>query len=142
MVSYKKILLGLFVGTAAGLCSHFFWSDAPALGWILQNIADPTGKIFLKLIFMMVVPIIFSAIALGIAAMSDLKTLGRIGLRTLLYTIIVSSIAVFIGILLVNCFEPGAGFTPEQRAELLRSMGKTFSQTVAPPQLGASFLVD
>lgn len=142
MISYKKILLGLVLGAGLGLVSHFLWAGHPVLEWILQNIADPAGKIFLKLIFMLVLPIIFSAIALGVSAMQDLRTLGRVGLRTLIYTVAVSAIAVFIGIALVNFFEPGAGFTAAQRTELLNSLGKTLSQSVTPPTLGASFLVD
>lgn len=142
MISYKKILAGLLLGAGLGLVSHFFWAGNPVLDWILKNIADPTGKIFLRLIFMLVLPIIFSAIALGIAEMKDLQTLGRVGLRTLLYTVVVSSIAVVIGILFVNFFQPGVGFTAEQRSQLLSSLGQTLSQTVTPPTLGVSFLVD
>lgn len=142
MISYKKILAGLVLGAGFGLGAHFLWPGHPALEWILKNISDPAGKIFLRLIFMLVLPIIFSAIALGISEMKDLRTLGRVGVRTLLYTVIVSSIAVLIGILFVNVFQPGVGFTPEQRAHLLQTLGKTLSPTVAPPALGASFLVD
>lgn len=131
----------MFGGALGGLFCHFFWSGHPALEWGLKNIADPTGRIFLKLIFMLVLPIVFSAIAIGIAGMKDLQTLGRVGGRTLLYTLIVSSIAVLIGIGFVNFFQPGAGFTVEQRTDLLTHLGRTLSTSTAPA-FGASFLVD
>jgi DAACS family dicarboxylate/amino acid:cation (Na+ or H+) symporter len=63
--------------------------------------------VFLRLLFMLVIPLIVSALALGIAGLGDLRRLGRIGARTLAYTVVVSSIAVLLGVALVELFEPG-----------------------------------
>lgn len=142
MISYKKILAGLLAGAVLGLVSHLYWGGAPALDWILKNLTDPAGKIFLRLIFMLVIPIIFSAIALGVAQMDDLRTLGRVGLRTLIYTVAVSAVAVFIGIFFVNFFRPGDGFSPAVRADLLHHLGRTLSSSVTPPTLGIQFFIE
>ena len=64
---------------------------------------------FLKLLFMLVIPLLFSALVVGVAEMGDLKSLGRAGIKTLLLTIVVSGIAVVIGLGMVNLFRPGDG---------------------------------
>ncbi len=68
---------------------------------------------------MLVVPLIFSALVLGVAGLGDLRRLGRVGLKTLAYTVCVSAIAVLLGVLLVNLLRPGDGVSPEARARLL-----------------------
>jgi DAACS family dicarboxylate/amino acid:cation (Na+ or H+) symporter len=67
---------------------------------------------------MLVIPLIVSALALGVAGLSDLRALGRIGLKTLVYTVCVSAIAVLIGVALVNTLRPGDGLSPELKARL------------------------
>src|SRR5690606_18070424 len=76
---------------------------------------EPIGQIFLRMVFMTVIPLVFAALVLGIAEIGDLKRVGKIGMRLLLYSLIVSSISVFIGIALVNTFQPGHSLTPETR---------------------------
>ena len=61
-------------------------------------------------------PLVVSALALGVAELRDLRQLGRIGLKTLAYTVVVSSVAVLIGVALVNIVRPGDGLSPELRA--------------------------
>src|SRR5206468_1129783 len=77
---------------------------------------------FLRLIFMAVLPLLFSALALGVAGLGDVRTLGRIGLKTFLYTLVVTSASVLLGLILVNVFQPGAGLAPEVRATLQQTM--------------------
>ncbi len=108
----SRMLAGLLVGTALGVASHLLWHDQPALQWAIANVSDPIGKVFLRLLFMLVVPLIFSALALGVVGVGDLRSLGRIGLKTLAYTVCVSLIAVLIGLTLVNLLRPGAGLSP------------------------------
>jgi len=67
----------------------------------------PIGDIFMRMIFMMVIPLILSALILGIAEIGDLKRLGRMGGRLLLYTLVVSSISVLVGVAAVDIFRPG-----------------------------------
>ena len=90
---------------------------------------------------MLVIPLIVSALALGVAGLGDLRQLGRIGLKTLAYTVVVSSIAVLIGVGLVNLVRPGDGLSPELRAPARRPR----APSRAPPRPGATgidFLVN
>ena len=89
--------------------AHRFFAGDPRLVWFLSHVSQPVGKVFLRLLFMLVVPLIFSALVLGITGLGDLKSLGRIGLKTLAYTVVVSSIAVLLGLVLVNVLKPGRG---------------------------------
>jgi DAACS family dicarboxylate/amino acid:cation (Na+ or H+) symporter len=119
-----KILIGLVVGALAGLVARSIWPAGddgvtnPQLEWFAANIAEPLGKVFLNLIFMVVVPLVFSALVLGIAEIGDVRKLGRMGLRTLMMTLILSSASVAIGLTLANTVKPGARLPEEQREQL------------------------
>src|SRR5690606_6044785 len=84
-----------------------------------------------RLIFMLVIPLLFSALVVGVAEMGDIRSLGRIGWKTLAYTVIVSGIAVMIGLLLVNWLEPGAGVDAGVAQELLASSADRAQAIVA-----------
>jgi len=114
----KRILLGLLAGAALGATAHALAAGSTGLEGLIHYGTEPVGKIFLRLLFMLVIPLVVSALALGVAGLGDMRALGRIGLRTLAYTAVVSSIAVFIGIALVNLVEPGKGMPPELKAKL------------------------
>lgn len=129
---HTKILIGLVIGAGLGLAANYVagTSDSPAAAanvtWVAENIADPVGKVFLRLMFMVVVPLVFSALSLAVVELGDLRQLGRVGLRTLLYTGIFSIAAVVIGVVLVGTFEPGKTLDPEQQAQLQEKYaGKT-----------------
>ncbi|QEC53111.1 DAACS family dicarboxylate/amino acid:cation (Na+ or H+) symporter [Anseongella ginsenosidimutans] len=111
---HTRILLGMIIGILAGVIVKQTISDQETIDTIVKWV-EPIGQIFLRLIFMTVIPLILSALVLGIAEIGDLKRVGRIGLRLLAYSLIVSSISVFIGIAMVNLFEPGNSLTPETR---------------------------
>lgn len=114
----SRLLLTAALGLLAGVTAHFLWKDTPGLLNFVKYVSQPVGQIFLRLLFMLVIPLLFSALALGVAALGDLRQLGRIGLRTLAYTVVVSAIAVLIGVGLVNALQPGAGLSDETRARL------------------------
>ena len=114
------MLIGFTVGLVGGMAVHLSaGGEAPWVLWLTSNITGPAGQIFLRLLFMLVLPLLFSALVIGVAEMGDLKALGRTGIRTLLLTIVVSSIAVIIGLVMVNLFRPGDGVDPELAARLL-----------------------
>jgi DAACS family dicarboxylate/amino acid:cation (Na+ or H+) symporter len=119
MREQSRLLLGLVVGVALGLLARAVGGDAPWLAWILANVTGPIGQVFLRLLFMLVVPMIFSALVMGVADL-ELRHLGRLGVRALGYTVVVSTIAVVIGLVLVNLFRPGEGMS-EQVRELART---------------------
>ena len=98
-ILYVQVLIGVALGIAIG-------SIFPTQGRALQ----PLGDGFIKLVKMIIAPIIFCSVTHGIAAMGDLKKLGRVGGKALLYFEIVSTVALVIGLLVVNTLQPGAGF--------------------------------
>jgi len=115
---HTKILFGLVFGLVTGLLVYNVGGDAPWVEWTVRNIAHPIGQIFLRLIFMIVVPLVFSSLVLGVLQLGDPKKLGRVGAKTLAYTLLASGISVLIGIVLVNAFKPGVGIDPSVRADL------------------------
>jgi len=129
---HTKILIGLIAGAAAGLLAHALAAGAPWLEWTVANLTQPAGQIFLRLIFMVVIPLIFSALTLGVAELGDLRKLGRIGLKTMAFTLVLSSISVLVGIALVNLVRPGAGVSAADRASLIEMLG-TSTAAIQPP---------
>jgi DAACS family dicarboxylate/amino acid:cation (Na+ or H+) symporter len=113
-----RILLGFLFGIAAGILAHFFFRDAPMLETVIRSVAQPLGQLFLRLIFMIVVPLVFSSLVLAVFDLGGAKRLGRIGVVTTLYTIAATSISVLVGIALVMIFKPGVGFDSETLARL------------------------
>ncbi|HKS15392.1 MAG TPA: glutamate/aspartate:proton symporter GltP [Pseudomonas sp.] len=101
-----QILIGLVLGVAVGaLLNHFSAEKA----WWIGNVLQPAGDIFIRLIKMIVIPIVISSLVVGIAGVGDAKKLGSIGLKTIIYFEIVTTIAIVVGLGLANVFHPGAG---------------------------------
>ena len=98
-VLYVQVLIAIGLGVAVGA----LW---PAFGKSLK----PLGDAFINLVKMLISPIIFCTVVHGIASMGDLRKLGRIGGKTLLYFEVVSTFALLIGLVVVNVLKPGAGF--------------------------------
>ena len=143
---HTKILLGLIIGTTLGLSAKALailpadaagvapgfrtWLGAN-LEFIATQIAEPIGKIFLRLIMMMVIPLVVSALSLGVLELGDVGRLGRVGLKTLLYTLILSGCAVALGIWLVNSWQPGRTLSQEQREILAERYNAKAAESVA-----------
>ncbi|MFT0865496.1 glutamate/aspartate:proton symporter GltP [Pseudomonas sp. CAM1A] len=101
-----QIVIGLLLGVAVGaLLNHFSAEKA----WWISNVLQPAGDIFIRLIKMIVVPIVISSLIVGIAGVGDAKKLGSIGLKTIIYFEVVTTIAIVVGLVLANVFHPGAG---------------------------------
>ncbi len=130
---HARILLGALLGAVFGVLAFLVAGDSPVLGALVQYVARPVGQIFLRLLLMLVLPLLFSALVLGVAGLEDLRSLGRIGLRTLAYTVCVSAIAVGIGFLLVNTLRPGDGVSEETRARMLEGAAERASAITAAP---------
>jgi proton glutamate symport protein len=96
-----QILVGLVLGVIVGAV---FYGN-PAVGTYLQ----PVGDIFIRLIKMIVVPIVISTLILGVAGTGDMKKLGKLGGKTILYFEIVTTIAIIVGLLAANIMKPGVG---------------------------------
>ena len=76
---------------------------------ISQQLLRPIGQIFLRLIFMLVIPLLVSALIVGIAEMGDIAVLKRVGLKTLAFTVLVSGVAVILALAVTNFFGPASG---------------------------------
>ncbi|UUZ84901.1 cation:dicarboxylase symporter family transporter [Paenibacillus sp. P26] len=104
-----QIVIGLVLGIALGAV---FYGN-PAITTYLQ----PIGDIFMRLIKMIVVPIVISTLIVGVAGVGDIKKLGKLGGKTLLYFEIITLIAIVVGLLFANVFHPGAGINMEHLAK-------------------------
>lgn len=116
---HTQMAIGFAVGLFGGLVVHFLAADAQWLQLLTTYVTQPVGQIFLRLLFMLVIPLLFSALVMGVAEMGDIRSLGRVGWKALAYTVIVSSIAVALGMFMVNVFNPGGGVDPELANRLL-----------------------
>lgn len=114
-----QMLVGFLVGLVAGMIVFLTAQDAPWVDFVTSYITQPIGQIFLRLLFMLVIPLLFSALVIGIAEMGDIKALKRVGIKTLAFTIALSSVAVVIALGVVNMLEPGAGVDPQLAQALL-----------------------
>ncbi len=114
---HTLVLIGLIVGAVAGVLAKSF-IDEQTVSRILA-VSDVVGKIFLRLIFMAVIPLVVSALSLGVLELGDLRRIGRVGMRTLLLTLLLSGTSVAIGLTLVNTLRPGARLSQEQRQQLM-----------------------
>jgi len=132
------MLGGLLLGAAGGVAARAVL-PATALERLVDGVTEPGGQLFLRLLFMLVIPLVVTALPLGVAALGDLRALGRVGLRMLAYTAVVSAIAVLIGVVFVRVFEPGAGVSAEVRATLQAELPAAPAQPGLP--VGTDFLV-
>ena len=104
-----QILIGLVLGVVVG--AVFYGNDN------VVTYLQPIGDIFLHLIKMIVVPIIISTLIVGVAGTGDMKQLGRLGGKTLLYFEVITTIAIVVGLLAANIFQPGAGIDMNDLSE-------------------------
>jgi len=98
MKLFQKILIGFVLGAILGA----IWG--PGIVWV-----KPVGTIFLSLLKMLIVPLIFSTLVVGVASIADPKKLGRVAGKTIFYYLVTTAFAIIIGLLLGNIFQPGAG---------------------------------
>jgi Na+/H+-dicarboxylate symporters len=133
MKLHTKIFIGMIFGIAAGLIVKSIGLPQETLSIIVKWV-EPIGRIFMNLIFMMVIPLILSALILGIAEIGDVKKLGRMGVKLLMYSVVVSFIAVLIGITMVNVFNPGRTISEDTREYLVREFGAEAAKAEAQAQ--------
>src|SRR5438876_4754305 len=102
---YVQVLTAIVLGVLLG---HFY----PHLGEQMK----PLGDGFIKLIKMLIAPIIFCTVVHGIASMEDLKKVGRVGLKALIYFEVVTTLALIVGLVVINVLQPGSGMNVDPRA--------------------------
>lgn len=129
---HTRIMIGLLVGTSLGLLGNVYLGGTDEnLLWMVNNITDPLGQLFLRLLLMVVVPLVFSSLVVGVTGMGDIRTLGRVGLKSFTYTIVVSAISVAIGIGLTNLIEPGKRMSPSTSQALLERFSNDANAKIA-----------
>jgi DAACS family dicarboxylate/amino acid:cation (Na+ or H+) symporter len=132
MPLHSKILIGLVAGAVSGgLLNMLLGPGTPALTFISEQITNPIGQLFLRLLLLIVVPLVFSSLVIGVAGLGDLRKIGRIGVKSLVYTLIISAISVVIGLVLANTIQPGRRVSPEVRAQLEARYGKDATDRVS-----------
>ncbi|WP_442683677.1 dicarboxylate/amino acid:cation symporter [Stenotrophomonas sp. JC08] len=131
MPFHWKIGIGFGIGLLLGLAVYMLSPGAAWVQALTTYVTTPVSGLFLSLIFMLIVPLIFSALVMGVSEMGDIRALGRIGWKSLGYTIVLSGIAVLIGLLLVNLLKPGAGVDPAVAAQLLAENAERSREIVA-----------
>ncbi|MGQ0558240.1 MAG: dicarboxylate/amino acid:cation symporter [Sphingosinicella sp.] len=114
-----KMLWGFVIGLVLGLIVNLTQRDAAWVETVTTYVTGPIGQIFLRLLFMLVIPLLFAALTVGIAEMGDVRSLKRVGIKTLVFTVLLSSIAVVIALAVTNLFEPGAGVDRALAQQLL-----------------------
>ncbi|CAN5710304.1 dicarboxylate/amino acid:cation symporter [soil metagenome] len=120
MPLHTKILVGLLLGAVGGLSARaLLGPDSPLLKGILDNAAKPVGDVFLAFLFMIVVPLIFSALVMGMQELGEARRFGRVGGLSLLFTLVFSLIACVLAIAGSNLVRPGANIAPAERERLI-----------------------
>lgn len=124
MALHTKVLIGLLVGVTAGVAvNQIFGGKNPNLLWFIENFTRPIGQLFLNLLLMIVVPLVFSSLVVGVAGVGDIRKLGRIGLKSFAYCLVISAISVVIGLTIANTIRPGERISPDKAAELKAEFG-------------------
>lgn len=123
-VSLHTLILTAFAfGAAAGLVANRLVAsellEPERLEWLIANVTEPAGRIFLNLLFMVVIPIVFCSIALGVSQLGGAHKLGRLGTKTFAYFVMTSAVASLVGVVLVNLVRPGEGMDAQEQSALI-----------------------
>jgi len=123
----RRILWGLALGAAAGVVASWLGRASPgasrAVAWLADGVAHPIGQVFLRLLFLVVLPLVFASLSAGVARLGELRDVGRLGARTLAFFLVTSACAVAIGLAAMGLVRPGAGFDEVTRAGLMETFG-------------------
>ena len=129
---HTRILIGLGIGISAGILANtLIGGEDPRVSWVVFNITEPIGTLFLRLLLMIVVPLVFSSLIVGVAGIGDIRKLGRVGLKCFGYTLVISAISVVIGLTLANTIRPGERLNAETRAGLESRYSADASKRIA-----------
>lgn len=132
MPLHARILLGLVAGAlAGGLANAGGGENAPWLEWVVDQFTEPVGQLFLRLLLLLVVPLVFSSLTLGVAGIGDIRKIGRVGIKSFAYTLVFSAISVVIGLVLANTIKPGKRLDPTVSQRLQERYAADAQKTVA-----------
>jgi len=115
------IFVGLALGGTLGVTANAVFGRADWLEWAASHVFEPVGQMWLRALIMIVVPLVFASLALGVAGLGDLRRLGRIGAKTLAYFLVCTVVAAVLGLTLVQLIRPGDGMPEDTRAQLVET---------------------
>jgi len=121
----KRLTLYIFIAFIAGII----------FGWLKPDAAShmqPLADVFLRMVKMIIAPLIFATLTVGIAGHGDVKNLGKIGLKTIIYFEIVTTLALVIGMVMANVLQPGVGFDVQVSPESMAIIEKISSNAQNP----------
>ena len=146
MKLHTKILLGLLIGAVLGVSANvFLGGKSPIVEGVNHYVAGPAGQIFLRLLFMIVVPLVFASISLGVAGLGDLKRVGRVGAKAIGYFLASTALAATLGLIIVSAVRPGERIPEATRISLMETYSTDANskvQAAATSEFGIQTLVN
>ena len=131
MKLHTKILIGLLIGAVAGAIANFaLGTTHPTVEFINKYITIPLGQVFLRMLFMVVMPLVFASISLGVAGLGDIRRVGRVGGKAVGYFVISTVLAATLGLIIVNATRPWEYVAPETRTALMERFSNDASTKV------------
>ena len=140
MKLHTKILLGLVIGAAAGVAvNRMLGPGHPTVETFNFYVAVPVGQVFLRMLFMVVMPLVFASISLGVAGLGDIRKVGRVGGKAIAYFLITTALAATLGLVIVNLMRPWERVTPETREAMMQRFAGDASARVEAATTTAQF---
>lgn len=131
MKLHTKILLGLLIGAVVGIAANqLLGGDHAVVVWVNKYLAGPVGQIFLRMLFMIVIPLVFASITLGVAGLGDLGKAGRVGGKAIAYFFASTALSATLGLIIVAAVRPGESLDPAIRESLLQQYAGDASSRV------------
>jgi len=146
----NRILIGLVLGAVAGTLVLALGAQFPALldgaRWFATTICDPLGQVFLRMLFFVVIPLVFASLASGVVQLGELSDLGPLAGRTFTFFFLNMAIAATLGLLMMNMLQPGSRLDEETSARLIEQYSgqaeKHVETRAAQPKMTPATLVD
>ena len=146
----NRILIGLVIGVVAGIITLLIGQSAPGVLTTMQGVStsvlDPFGQIFLRMLFFVVIPLVFASLAGGVLQLGRLDQLGPLAGRTFLLFFLNMAISSALGLLMMNIVQPGNHLDPVAKESLLHEFGGAAQKTIAAhasaPQMNFSTIVE
>ncbi len=137
MKLHTKILLALVIGAVAGVFANTqLGGDHGGVAWVNTYLAGPAGQIFLRMLFMIVMPLVFCSIALGVAGLGDVRKVGRVGGKAIGYFFGTTLLAATFGLVMVYAIKPGAGIPEEIKTELMATYADDAAAKITAQEAG------
>ncbi|HSB61004.1 MAG TPA: dicarboxylate/amino acid:cation symporter [Vicinamibacteria bacterium] len=121
MPHHTRIRIGLVLGAVVGVSVNALTGGGASVEAFVKNLTEPAGRMWLSSLIMVVIPLIVSTLAVGVAGLGSLKRLGRIGLVALLGFLSLTALSTTLGLVTMNLVQPGRGLDPEIKTRLMEA---------------------